>query len=327
MRVFISYSSKDRPKVQSFATDIERAGHEVWFDQELSGGQEWWDQILENIRHCDLFLLTLTHESVNSHACELEYTYALDLGKNFVPVLLEDVSTDLIPHKLQRFQYVNYTNRTPETALALSRAFTLLPPPRPLPSPLPIPPEVPITYKKIYQIRQRVIHPLPMDLEEQRNIHLDLKQMLSTTDKSTEEYTNLFDTLHKLRNRSDLFASVDREIAETFTQLPSPKAGPSRGREKTPADSSSRRTSRRRIPLFGLGTLFSPTRIHSLRGIVIRLVIVTVPVFILLSTARTPFGTALIVAPIIGVVIFGIGLVLFYLGGKIIHFFTAKRQQ
>ena len=59
-RIFISYSSKNRALVEALANDLETLGHEIWFDKELSGGQSWWDQILQGIRACDLFVFALT---------------------------------------------------------------------------------------------------------------------------------------------------------------------------------------------------------------------------------------------------------------------------
>ena len=44
------------------ADDIRTLGHAVWLDQELSGGQSWWDQILEQVRACDVFVFALAPE-------------------------------------------------------------------------------------------------------------------------------------------------------------------------------------------------------------------------------------------------------------------------
>ncbi|HLV36417.1 MAG TPA: toll/interleukin-1 receptor domain-containing protein, partial [Spirillospora sp.] len=77
-RVFISYSSKSKNKVQTLAQDLEMAGHQIWFDHKLTGGQAWWEQILEQIRQCDIFIFALTPDALDSYPCKLEYTYAHD---------------------------------------------------------------------------------------------------------------------------------------------------------------------------------------------------------------------------------------------------------
>ena len=48
--IFISYNRKNRDTAQRLSNDIESLGHDVWLDQELSGGQAWWDKILEMVR-------------------------------------------------------------------------------------------------------------------------------------------------------------------------------------------------------------------------------------------------------------------------------------
>ena len=60
MQIFISYSSKNRDLVRTLAADLKALGHDVWFDVELTGGQLWWDNILDQIRGCDLLIAALT---------------------------------------------------------------------------------------------------------------------------------------------------------------------------------------------------------------------------------------------------------------------------
>ena len=58
-KIFISYDRESKPLVETLADDIKALGHAVWLDQELSGGQAWWDQILEQVRQCDVFVFAL----------------------------------------------------------------------------------------------------------------------------------------------------------------------------------------------------------------------------------------------------------------------------
>jgi hypothetical protein len=50
MRMFVSYSSRDRNVVKSLTQDLQDADEQVWLDQRLGGGDAWWQTILERVR-------------------------------------------------------------------------------------------------------------------------------------------------------------------------------------------------------------------------------------------------------------------------------------
>jgi hypothetical protein len=146
MKIFVSYSSQNRPAVKSLVADLVSLEHEVWFDQELSGGQVWWDTILDQMRACDLFIFALTAQAMKSEPCRLEYTYAYELNKPIIPVLLtNDVNIALLPVILQERQFVNYINQDKAALLALNNAIHSTPPAPALPDPLPDAPGIPIS--------------------------------------------------------------------------------------------------------------------------------------------------------------------------------------
>jgi hypothetical protein len=146
MKIFVSYSSQNRPAVKSLVADLVSLEHEVWFDQELSGGQVWWDTILDQMRACDLFIFALTAQAMKSEPCRLEYTYAYELGKPIIPVLLtDDVNIALLPVILQERQFVNYINQDKAALLALNNAIRSTSPAPVLPDPLPDAPGIPIS--------------------------------------------------------------------------------------------------------------------------------------------------------------------------------------
>ncbi len=146
MNIFISYSSKDRAIVQQVAADLRRAGHNVWFDEELTrtGGQKWWDNILAELRQRDLVIFALSPHSVSSEACRREYNYANQLNKRILPIIIEAVKFSALPFELQEIQAVDYSQRSAGQGIALAASIQNLPPARPLPKPLPVPPQVPI---------------------------------------------------------------------------------------------------------------------------------------------------------------------------------------
>ena len=117
---FISYNRLSQITAKNLAEDIKSLGYTVWIDEELTGGQIWWDQILEKIRGCDLFIFVLEPMALSSTACTREYCYAADLGKPILPVLIsEGVALTLLPPALSQIQYVNYSKQDHDAAIEI----------------------------------------------------------------------------------------------------------------------------------------------------------------------------------------------------------------
>jgi hypothetical protein len=213
MIIFISYSSRNRPAVETLVDDLTGFGHDVWFDQELSGGHVWWNDILEQIRQCDLFIFAISPEGMDSYPCKLEYTYGHQVGKHILPVLMADVNLELLPPILSAIQFVDY--RQPDdkkVSIALGRALSNLPPPRPLPDPLPPPPQIPVSL--LGQLREQIDAPT-LSFQEQSAIITQLKALLANGEKAS----NVRELLERLRKRSDLYATIDREIGLILESL------------------------------------------------------------------------------------------------------------
>lgn len=229
--VFISYSRESREKAKSIAADLEALGHEVWFDQELTGGQSWWDRILGEIRACEIFAFALTPESLDSVACKREYNYAARLGKSILPLLASDgVSIPLLPSALAQIQFVDYRSDDRDALRALAKAITSLPASDPLPDPLPEPPPVPVSY--LGGLREQIDAPESMTFGQQTELLLRLKNGLRNVKDANEIRT----LLKLFRARDDLYAKVADEIdavlAAAPVQAPIPEAPQS---QPTPA--------------------------------------------------------------------------------------------
>ncbi len=209
--IFISYNRKSEALVKSLAGDIEKIGHTVWFDKELSGGQAWWDQILARILDCDVFVFGLARESLNSTACNREWGYASDLGKPILPILIAgDVSTNLLAPELSKIQFVDYRESDRDSAFRLARAFTSVPHPEPRPDPLPLPPEAPISY--LGSLTEQIDSKSSLSFEKQSALLMELK----TSFRNPESTDDARELLQKLRKRRDLFATIAEEIDETL---------------------------------------------------------------------------------------------------------------
>ena len=225
--VFISYSRQNETAAKTLADDIESLGHTVWFDQELSGGQVWWNQILEEIRECHVFVFAVSSDALNSVACKREFGYAADLDKPILPVVIADeVSANLLPPALSQIQLVDYRDHDRDTAFRLARAFNTLPSSNPLPDPLPPPPEVPVSY--LAGLKERVETTSALDYEEQSALLLDLKR--SMRDPETTDDARVL--LRRLRTRRDLLATIADEINELLGSAA--KSSPPSPRKPTP---------------------------------------------------------------------------------------------
>ncbi|MGE0825800.1 MAG: TIR domain-containing protein [Candidatus Binatia bacterium] len=212
--IFISYSRHSEAIVKPLVDDIETLGHTVWFDQQLTGGQTWWDQILTKIRDCEVFVFVLDPKALNSVACQDEYSYAAALGKPILPVLVaEGMSTNLLPPALSQIQFVDYRKQDRSDVLRLARALNTVPPLKPLPDPLPPPPDVPISY--LGRLAQQIETSATLDYEKQSALVTDLKRSL----RDPEIAKDALALLERLRKRRDLFAAIADEINELLESV------------------------------------------------------------------------------------------------------------
>ena len=206
-KIFISYSRQSEAVTQTLAKDMDDLGHSVWFDRELSGGQSWWDKIIENIRECETFVMVLDPRALSSIACKREYSYAHDLGKPILPVLVSsEVSVNLLPEALSKIQMVDYRNRDTEAAFKLARALTSIRSVTALPNPLPDPPEAPLS--ALGALAVQVDNPGTMNFEEQSSLLFKIKKNL-LDDSNSDDACKL---LARMRKRPDLLVSIADEI-------------------------------------------------------------------------------------------------------------------
>jgi hypothetical protein len=215
LRIFISYSRDNQTIVESLANDLVNLGHYVWIDQRLKGGQEWWNEILTQIRGCDLFIFSLSPEIEKSQACSLELNYASALGKLILPVLIADnVSMNLFPEIISKKQYVDYRKRDKDAAIKLFNALQNLPPPIPLRVPLPKAPDVPISY--IDKLKEEIVTTKPLSFSEQAEIVTKLKYRIG----ESKEHSDIRYLLIEFKKRDDLYAKVNSDIDDLLSKIP-----------------------------------------------------------------------------------------------------------
>lgn len=113
LKIFISYSSGDRPQVEKLYKFLLAQGADPWFDQEkLLPGQDWNLEIHKGLDEADVILLCLSKKSVSKEGyIQKEMRLALDMalempeGRIFlIPARLEQCD---LPYRLKSYQWVD----------------------------------------------------------------------------------------------------------------------------------------------------------------------------------------------------------------------------
>ncbi|MGV1010135.1 MAG: TIR domain-containing protein [Dermatophilaceae bacterium] len=217
---FVSYTRADSARIAKLVRGLQKLRHRVWIDQELDGGQAWWDEVLSQIRAADAVVLCVTPNVLESIACSREVDYAEQLGKPVLPIMVQKTSPELLPPDLGRLQIVDFTEDNEDSAFSLVAALNKLPQCPPLPDPLPEPPPVPISY--LSGLGQQIQAPA-LTREEQFSLIGQLRVALQSPDER-EAVVLLMQRLHA---RKDLYADPSRELDELFAEAARvPPAGP-----------------------------------------------------------------------------------------------------
>ncbi len=213
MAVFISYARKDAALADLLRQDVERAKRDVWIDRELTGGQDWWDTILAQIRDCNVFIFALSPDSLRSKACMAELHYALALRRPLLPVMVRDVTVQLAPPEIANAQIVDYRERSVDNAFALVNSLAAAPTPPALPQPLPPAPPVPMSYMNTYRER---VEADSLTYRDQNALFVELRDHVRDDD-GRETALQL---LQQLRRRPDIVESVAQQIDALLANPP-----------------------------------------------------------------------------------------------------------
>ena len=146
MPIFMSYSRNDEATVKVLARGFEKVHREVWYDQDLEGGEIWWDAVLRQIRAADVFLFVLSDRSLESKACLAELDYARACKREILPVQVGPLTSER-SNLLAGLQNIVFRPDDITTAFAvLNEADRAARRAATLPDPLPPEPAIPFAY-------------------------------------------------------------------------------------------------------------------------------------------------------------------------------------
>lgn len=123
---FVSYSHADLNIVDKYISAFTSTCR-FWFDEGIKSGDEWITEIGNRIFNCEIFIVFLSNNAIQSHYIKDEISYAYKYAKKMIAVFLEPVildrGTDLI---INRFQHIQYKGED-STTDNISRILSCLP--------------------------------------------------------------------------------------------------------------------------------------------------------------------------------------------------------
>jgi len=201
--IFISYSRSDEEAVKVLAKSLQSGQRAVWLDEDLGGGDSWWNAILDHIREAPVFIAALSDSSIRSKPCRAELDYALALGIPVVPVKVGHV-TSMRAIPIAEMQIIDFTTGSAAAAFAIVAAIDLaIKRPRAVPLPEPTPPPMPFEYLRRLG---RDIEAVSLTPEAQENAVAQLRRALGDEEDDSV--------------RQDIIVMLRRMLSKPYVTLP-----------------------------------------------------------------------------------------------------------
>lgn len=220
MAIFLSYARADSAAVQALTKDLERTEHRPWMDGQLRGGDAWWNEILRQIRECEVFIFALSDQSMHSKPCQAELDYARRLGVPMIPLQVGPVST-MRAGPFADIQVIDYRNANSTAAMELFSTIQRLTRDRgPLPHPDAEPPGVPFAY--LMRLRNEIDSPT-LSAEDQERIVLDLTRAFEQEESSVRP--DIVELMRGLKGRPDVTWRVANQLDRILAPVGAPAGG------------------------------------------------------------------------------------------------------
>ncbi len=122
IKVFISYSRTNESKVSRLNKILRETGFTTWMDiQDLEGGQRFEEVIMQEIQECSVFLIIVSSQSMLSKPVAYEFFFAEELGKEIIPILIEE-STD-VPIEVGKYQWEQFDGKDRRQTIKVIKAI------------------------------------------------------------------------------------------------------------------------------------------------------------------------------------------------------------
>ncbi len=86
--VFLSYSHSDKQIAEGVIVGLKRKMCRVFYDEGLTPGESWNDELAEKVIKCNCVVVLLTTNSVASKYVRSELNYAIAKDKTIIPILI-----------------------------------------------------------------------------------------------------------------------------------------------------------------------------------------------------------------------------------------------
>lgn len=212
MKLFISYSRAQVEEVKDISEFLGYLDYKCWFDHKLGAGTEWWNEILKQIRECDIFLFVLSKESNRSQACMAELTYAEGLGKYMMGLRVDDLSSSFMPPALKDNNLTSYRPDDPKRKNLLVKSLRELEQTKPYlhdKSHYDQVPKPPMPISGLSKLHSMVRKRDSLTMEEQKELLFEIELLL---DRKSEKPDDIDIILTDFISRNDVNHYIGRRI-------------------------------------------------------------------------------------------------------------------
>jgi hypothetical protein len=111
LRIFLSYTAADRAQARKLRSLLsQRSNLRIFTTEMLSAGEDWRSRLRDELSQCDIFVVLLSSNSVNSPWVLQESGAAWGLNKLIIPIVTHPEVVSKIPAPLNEIQSIEVKN-------------------------------------------------------------------------------------------------------------------------------------------------------------------------------------------------------------------------